>query len=275
MLDIILLIMGIGGFGLASYLDLKYTEFPDWLPYGMIASILLFRAAFSVYYWEFSGLFQSIIFGLGFLVFGLIFYFLKQWGDGDAWLLGVMGFLFPNSMFQLKSAVIPDFLSIIINFFLISFFYIIVYSVAIGWNKPDVKKIFYSKLKGEGKICVILGFVFLLVYSVFIIYTIPFSLFSVKGIIMQAILPVLMVFSIIFFYYAKAVESKLFRKKIKASDLRVGDVIIGSRWKGLTELDVKKLKKKGGHFWIKEGVRFAPVYLITLIVSIIIGSLIF
>ena len=67
----------------------------------------------------------------------------------------------------------------------------------------------------------------------------------------------------------------VFKRKIDASRVRIGDVPIGYRWKGLTEKEVQKIKKKGNKITIKEGVRFAPVFVITIILTILFGNLLF
>jgi hypothetical protein len=86
-------------------------------------------------------------------------------------------------------------------------------------------------------------------------------------------LPALFAAVLIFIRYGRFVEQNLFRKRIPARKLRVGDVLIGEKWKGLTEGEVRRLKRKGGSVWIKEGVRFAPAFIITLYVTLFLGSM--
>jgi len=119
MLDFILLAIGIVGFGLAGYWDLKTTEFPDWLPYSMIILALLFRGIFGFIQSDWWILGNSVFVGVVFLSLGLLLYFLRQWGDGDAWLLGALGFLFPTSSFQINTF-FPFPLTILFNFLLVS-----------------------------------------------------------------------------------------------------------------------------------------------------------
>jgi len=66
----------------------------------------------------------------------------------------------------------------------------------------------------------------------------------------------------------------MFKKQIDVKDLRAGDVPVKGKWRVMTEKEVMILKKRGGKIWIKEGIRFAPVFLITMFVSIFYGSLI-
>jgi hypothetical protein len=86
-------------------------------------------------------------------------------------------------------------------------------------------------------------------------------------------LPALFAAVIVFIRYGRFVEQNLFRKRIPVSKLNVGDVLIAEKWKGLTQKEISRLRKKGGRVWIKEGVRFAPVFIITLYATLFLGSL--
>ena len=44
-------------------------------------------------------------------------------------------------------------------------------------------------------------------------------------------------------------------------------------WEGITEKELKKIKKSGKKFiWIKEGVRFAPAFPLALLFTILVGD---
>ncbi len=273
MLDIILLIIGFAGFGIAGYLDLKNTEFPDLIPYGMIAAILVARAAYSVYSGSFSGLFESVFIGLAFLGVGFALYLLKQWGDGDAWLLGVLGFLLPNNLITKQLNFVPAYFSLLINFFLVSFFYLIAYSAAIGMRSSNVKRLFLKRVRGEARTTIALSAVFLVSYSAIIFYLNSVSAIRAGLLGMYVFFPALVVFVVFFQGYAKAVEKIMFKRKINVKQLRPGDVLVGDRWRGLTKQELRKMRKENKAVWIKEGVRFAPSFLITLVVTLFFGSL--
>ncbi|MCJ7816882.1 MAG: hypothetical protein MUP55_03405 [Candidatus Aenigmarchaeota archaeon] len=276
----ILLAVGTAGFGLGAYWDLKTTEFPDWLPYSIIIAAVGVRAVFSYLLGEWWILFSSLIVGLLFLGFGLILYFMKQWGDGDAWLLGSLGFLFPTySAFEIAANPFQFFgqfpfpIIMLFNFFLISFCYLVAYSIALGIKHRKAAAKFKKELKKDSRniILLIAGFSALCLAMVFylnISLGIPISnMYNLLS------LPILFAAVIIFIRYGRFVEQNLFRKRIPAKNLRVGDVLIGEKWKGLTEKEIEKLRKKGGSVWIKEGVRFAPAFIITLYVTLFLGSL--
>ncbi len=273
MLGWILLAIGIAGFGLAGALDLKTTEFPDWLPYTMIAGTLAVRAVFSFLEGNIWIIGSSVIVVFVFLGFGLLLYFTRQWGDGDAWLLGALGFLFPNSAGFQPSGALPFPAVMIFNFFLIAFVYLIIYSIALGIRNPEIARKFFaglrSNLKGIASLILAFG-----IACVFLVYFLNASWGIPLAAMMNLfLLPVFFAFIIIFMHYGRFMEQSFFKKQISVKDLRVGDVPVGERWRVLDKEEVKKLKKKGGKIWIKEGVRFAPVFIITLFVTLFFGNL--
>ena len=140
MFEWILLAIGVVGFGLASYWDVKTTEFPDWLPYVMIVLALIIKGVHSFMDWDIWIILSSAMAGCGLLALGYAMYFLKQWGDGDAWLLGALGFLFPASSLLIRPLVYPFMFVMLFNFFIVSFFYLIAYTMAVGLRNRRIMK---------------------------------------------------------------------------------------------------------------------------------------
>ncbi len=272
-MGLILLGVSVAGFGLAGYWDLKTTEFPDWLPYVMIALALGIRGVFSFLTGDFSYIIYSIMIGMAFLGFGLLLYWLKQWGDGDAWLLGAMGFLFPDSGGFAVATLLPFPLTLLFNFFFIAFFYLLVYSVALGLKSPKVSRKFLGELShARREFCGLVGVFALACVGLMGYVTWQFGM-PVWSLMYVLAFPPLLLSVLVFTRYGRFVENNLFKKMIPVSILRVGDVLIKDRWRGLTEEEVRKLKKKGGKVWIKEGIRFAPVFVITVLVTLMWGNL--
>jgi len=277
MLDILLLAIGVIGFGIAAYWDLKTTEFPDWLPYSIIIAALAVRGVFALLTGDLSIITNSIVIGLGFLIFGYALYVLKQWGDGDAWLLGALGFLFPDpaGFVQLFHSPFPFYYDQIFNFFFVSFIYLILYSLAIGLKGPGVWKEFKENLAKDKKI---LGGIIILFAAIslgvtsYLHYMLFVPIYNLYNILL---LPFLFAFLILFIRYGRHIEKNLFRKEIDSKDLRVGDVPVDDKWRVLDKKEVEKLKKKGGKIWVKEGVRLAPVFIISMFVSLLYGNVIY
>ena len=279
MLELILFAVGILGFGAAAYFDLRYTEFADWLPYGMIILVLAIRTIFSIFTGNFLILTNSIIFGLLFLGLGFLLYFTKQWGDGDAWLLGVLGFLFPDKesmiFFHGYGSIIPFYLTLIFNLFLVSLFYIVAYSLVLGAKNKSVRKEFSLSLKRSKKGVLGLSATVLVAVLIWTLYFVYFQ--STYSFLLFPFYSAVGLIYLLYFFskYAKAIEKKAFTKKIPTSKLKVGDVLVSDKWRGLTKKDIQKLRKTKKFVEIKEGIRFAPVFLITVLVTALYGGLLF
>jgi len=273
MLELLLLAIGVIGFGLAAYWDVKTTEFPDWLPYFIIVASLIAKAGFSFVTGNFSLLIDGIVIGVAFLAFGLLLYYTKQWGDGDAWLLGALGFVFPTSLPAASTLLMPLPVMLLFNFFFVAFFYLILYSLVVGIMSENTYTKFKKELKGDAKAIVTPIIVFAGAAVGALIYLNALTLVPLELAALIASLPVVFAALILFMRYGRFVENNLFRRKIPVSRLKVGDVPVGERWRVLTRKEVTALKKKGGHIWIKEGVRFAPVFIITLLLTYFYGNL--
>jgi prepilin signal peptidase PulO-like enzyme (type II secretory pathway) len=184
-----------------------------------------------------------------------------------------MGFLWPDSGFFSTATLLPFPLAMLFNFFLIAFFYLLVYSIALGIRSPKVSRKFLSELGQARK--GIAGIIGLFTVACIVLMAVVAYQFGVPldRLLYILIFPPLLLSVLVFTRYGRFVEENLFKKQIPASKLRVGDVLISDRWRGLTEKEVSSLKKKGGQVWIKEGVRFAPVFVITVLVTLFFGNL--
>ncbi len=274
MLEILLLGIGIAGFSLAGYWDLRYTEFPDWLPYSMIIFALLFRGIFAFLENDWWILGNSVIAGGSFLALGLLLYFAKQWGDGDAWLLGALGFLFPERPGFGAETFFPFPLTLLLNFLFISLVYLVIYSLVLGFVNKGIGEKYTKRLEKEKKrIAAWSGVFFAISWGFAFLIHIRFSadFFRLYHLLL---IPFIFIAILLFSYYAKIVEEEIFRKRIKTTELKEGDVVLGGRWRGLTADEIERLKKKTKYVWVKEGVRFAPVFVFTMLISIFYGDLI-
>jgi Flp pilus assembly protein protease CpaA len=274
----ILLGIGVVGFGAGAYWDIKSTEFPDWLPYSMIVAALGVRGTFSLWSGDYSAILNSVMWGVIFLGIGLGMYYTKQWGDGDAWFLGVMGFLFPDSAGagSIQGATMFGFpfpVVFLFNFFLVAFVYLIVYSIILGVRNPKESGKFLGELKGSSKEIAVMVISFTVVCAGLAYYLYAVFSATLQSIYMILVFPLLLLFVLVFMRYGRFVEANLFKRKIPARKLRIGDVLISDKWRGLTEKEVARLKKKGKPVVIKEGVRFAPVFIITMLLTLFYGNL--
>jgi Flp pilus assembly protein protease CpaA len=271
----VLLAIAVLGFGYAAYKDLRTTEFPDWLPYAIILLAIGARGAFAFVLADWWILVSSLFMGALLLGSGLLLYYTKQWGDGDAWLFGALGFLYPSTagLPEVSVSIIPFPLIIIFNFFMLSFLYLVVYSVALGLrNKKELHTFFISlrkDIKGIGLVTA--GFA--AACAAFGTYLFSVGRVPPFLIYMFFVFPGFLLALLVFIRYGRFVENNLFKRQINVSDMKSGDVPADAKWKVMTPKELAELKKRGGKIWIKEGVRFAPVFIITVLVTLFYGSL--
>jgi len=281
MLGIISVIIGLVGFGWAGWKDLRTTEFPDWVPYSMIFAALILRGVFSFLEGNYMLLLNSAIVGCVLLGFGLLLYHFRQWGDGDAWLLGALGFLFPDGLGFDAAAfsggnlalfanfpVSPFPLLMVFNFFFVAFFYIVVYSVVVGLRSREAGKFFRDFRKDLIRIVGITVVFTLGIFGVFYYAGMPAQVFS-----FVVLFPPLLFLLLVFLHYGRFIEGNVFKKRISVKELREGDVPVGEKWRVLGRKEIRALQKKGGKIWIKEGVRFSPVFFLTILVMLLYGNL--
>lgn len=274
MLGLLLLIVGLVGFGWAGVSDLRTTEFRDEIPYGIITAALVIRGLTAILANNVSIFLNSLMYGILFLGFGLFLYHLNQWGDGDAWLLGALGFLFPDPAGFSFNFILPFPLVLLFNFLFVSFAYLIIYSIAVG-AASGVGKTFFHELKGQARDIVSVTLLFSLILFGLLAYLLKNPILGFELILLWPLLvsPLLLFGMLVFVKYGRFIERRVFRKRVPVSKLRVGDVPVNQKWKVMTKSELRKLKARGGSIWIKEGVRFAPVFVITLILTLFYGVL--
>ena len=271
----ILLAIGLAGFSLGAYWDIRTTEFPDWLPYSIIISALGVRALFAFFYSDPAILTGSILTGVLFLGFGLALYYTKQWGDGDAWLLGGLGFLFPTETGFAPSSQFPFPVTMLFNLFVISFVYLLLYSFGMGIVSRHLSGRFFSQLRNDLKGIARIALAFTAAVTVFSVFALYYFRIPFHALWIAALSPFILLSILFFMRYGRFIENEVFRKKVPVSKLREGDVLANDRWRGLTREDIQEMQKTGGYVEIKEGVRFAPVFAITLLVTLFYGNLLF
>ncbi len=277
----LLVFISLVGTAISGYIDLKTTEIPDEIPLAMVIIGLLIRFGFSLFTGDWRFLFFPALIGAGFFLFGIIMYFTGQWGGGDAKVLGAVGILIGTLPEGIVSySIFPFFLNIFFNVFLVGAAYIIVYALLISVRNKKIKKYFLKSLKA-GKIeflvfvsaiLIILGlnvFIFWSNFGIVFLWPSIGAFFGCMGLYFL-------------WKFLKTVEKVGFYKKIKTEKLREGDMIgedvkeldLNKRIiRGLTKEEVDKIRKIKDKIWVREGVRFAPVFFITIVVTILFGNL--
>ncbi|MEM5798004.1 MAG: prepilin peptidase [Candidatus Aenigmatarchaeota archaeon] len=233
----------------AGLLDLKTTEFPNWIPYSLIASILAINIIRSFSIPDISIFIGSLTFGMIFLAAGLLLYAARAWGDGDAWLFGSLGFIFYFSP-----------LKILIVFSITALIYTILYSFYIGLRNDKVLKAFKKEIRTKRNVlCIIFS-----VFTLFSIFT--YNLLKQPIIIF---LPLFILFILFYIPFALHVERICFRKRIHVSELTMNHIPIKSLLRNMKPEELERLKKRNGYIWVKEGIRFSPVFFLTLLFTLV------
>ncbi|MBI3190100.1 prepilin peptidase [archaeon] len=259
----LLVLIAISGSVLAGLWDLKTTEVPDEIPLLMIVlgiSLLFVEATIKA---DFYQLFVSLVTGTVVLFLGLLNYKHGGWGAADAWIFASIIYMIPffnNRLF------VMDFF---FNFLIVAAIYTIVYAIALGFKNSYVFSYVSKAARKQLHIVVGVPVIFSVLVSVLLAFRGIYNAFASAATFAAVLLAML------FWVYAKSVEKYVFRKKIPVSKLRAGDVLEDMVWKGLTEEEVMKIKKTKRFVFIKEGIRFVPVFPITLVITLLLGNLLF
>ena len=286
MLEILLLTITITYLVIASISDLKTKEVPDFISYSLIIIALTLRLLYSLTTKDFTYLIQGLIGFAIFVALAFLFYYTKIWGGGDAKLLMGLGAVFPTYPKILLNYFIPNLnlpflLILIINILIIGSIYGILWSIILAtMNKKqflkEIKPI-YTKYKLLTSLFLILSI--LILSSILIIPETKIKLMMLALSIIVLIYPYLIIFT-------KTIEKSCLIKNTDIGDLTEGDwlakdvksnnkVILSKRITEIEKKHIQLLKKhKIKKVLIKQGIPFIPSFLLSVIISLILGSLI-
>ncbi|MCD6477898.1 MAG: prepilin peptidase [Candidatus Aenigmarchaeota archaeon] len=274
-----LITVGIVGSGIAGYFDLKTTEIPDEIPVIMIIIGLILRGAYFLLTGNLMFLLIPAAVAGAFFGFGLLMYYFGQWGGGDAKLLAAMGFLIGN--IPIGCGLFPTYLNYFLNVFLVGAAYIITYAFAMSIINKKISSAFFKSLKGDVKEFSI--FTTVIIVSTFMISLFFWYTLGTYEIMIMAPIILMGISLYILWKFLKTVEEVGFRKKISTRNLKEGDMLgedlpklnLNSKIiRGLTKEEIKKIRKVRKTIWIREGVRFGPVFCIAAIVTFLYGNLV-
>ncbi len=261
MLEIIILLAVVGSV-IAGLWDLRTTEVPDPIPIGMVAIGIVFWIGNWLLTGDSTSLIVSLVVGTALLAAGLLLYKKGQWGGADAWILAAIGYMIP--FYRGEIFILPY----ILNFMLVSIVYTVIYSIVIGLLNRKIFLYVKKDFIQNAKLLIAVP-----VTVIAVLFAASFALPQTVG--LSARLLPLIVLLMLFWRYALVIEKHVFRKKIPASRLRKGDVLENGNWVGLTESQIKRLRKTKRFVVIKDGMRFVPVFAIALVLTLLYGNLFF
>jgi len=245
----------------ATIQDVRTREIANWLSFSLIIFALGFRFFYSLFNEGGFGFFYQGLIWLGIMfVVGNLFYYMRMFAGGDAKLMIALG-----SVLSFSHNFYTN-LRIFGVFFFLFLFIGAIYGFIYSWvltlkNFKGFKTEFSKKINTNKKIIypiMILGII-LMVSGFYSQFLFMIGLFVL-------ILPY-------FYFYAKSVDEVCMVKKIKTiklmegdwlhKDLKIGKKLIKATWSGLAKDDIKFIRSKQESIFIRQGIPFTPVFLIS------------
>jgi len=279
-MEIIIATIVLTGLIIGSYTDLKTREVPDWLNFSLVAIGLGANSIFSLVYWDYTFIVNSLSgFGLFFL-FAILMYYTGQWGGGDSKMIMGMGALIGFDIFFRG---FPVAISLLFNILIVGAAY------GLTWSIVLVIKNFKKFKKEVSKVKSRIRNILLIVMGLFLIASLVVNDYGLRtSLVILALAPILIYY---LYVYVKAIENVCMLKFVEPSKLTEGDwiakdvVVDGKKITGPKDLgiSIEKIKKlvnfykkgKIKKILIKEGIPFVPSFLIGYLVTLIFGNLIF
>jgi Flp pilus assembly protein protease CpaA len=252
----------------ATIQDFKKREVANWINFSLIIFAMGARFFYSLFSNDGFNFFLQGVIGLGiFFIFGNLLYSLKIFAGGDAKLMISLGAILPfSSNFIINLKIYALFFCV---FFVTGAIYGILFSlILVLRNFKKFIKEFSKQFKINKKICFIffISGILVLCFGFFERFMVYFGL---------------LIFFFPFLYiYAKSVEegmmilnldvSKLTEGDWLYKDLKVGKKVIRAKWDGLSNKEIREIRKRFNKVKIKQGIPFVPVFLISFIILILI-----
>ena len=253
--------------------DLHRREVDNLWNFSLIGLALDYRAAVSVFEWNYWFLLNGLI-GLGiFLLLGNLFYYSRLFAGGDAKLLIALGPVLPLSYDWIVNLKI--FITFILLFLIGGSIYSIFYAFGLmsaNWDK--FKTEFAKKLASSLKmiLIVLIG----VITWVIIMFFLEEKELILIGLIFL-LFPILFVFS-------KAIEESCLVKKVSPEKLTIGDWLykdikvgrktIKKNWEGVSASELDFIREKyRGEILVKQGIPFTPGFLIGFIGLLVLSWL--
>ncbi len=268
----------------ATVIDLKTKEIPNWINFSLILIGFCIFLIKSISQNSINPILKSITYFLIFSAIGLIMYYTKQWGGGDSKLLMGIGATLPTypafllEFFNPKLTIsLPT--TFLINLIIFGSFYGLGYTLYLILKHKkiifqefthSIKK--YKKLNNFSIFSLALGFLLVIVSA---------NSFGKIVAIIFLIFPIILIYLL---FLTKSTEKLTMHKKIKTSKLVEGDwiteevlinnkVIYSPNQIGVNKKQIKLIQKDKKEIKIKDGIAFAPPFLMSLIISIIYGNI--
>ena len=270
----------------ASINDLRKREVPNWVNYGLILTGLGLSLLHSAITFNWSFALFSVIGAVAALVLAAIMFYTGQWGGGDSKLLIGMGAALglKTSMAWPFSSLEDTFVSFLFNLVVVSLAYAVVWGAILGIkHKKKFGVAFRKQLKSYANIRKV---VFVLCALGLVVAIVPgdvLARFAALGLAAISFLTLYLSVA------SKAIERACLLKNLSPLKLTEGDWIAkdvvvdgkricGPKDLGIDKSQIRKLvalyqRKKIRVVLVKEGLPFAPTFLIAYVITIFFGNL--
>ena len=272
---------------IATISDIKTQEIPDSLNFSFVF-IGIFVNALRTFTSNDNSylLFSLLTFGAFFIV-GRLMYYSKQWGGGDAKLLAGLGALIPIYPMLTKGLIWAKTtnyfgLDFFINLIIVGAVYTIIYAIYLSIiNRKkfaeNFKELYSSKKTKKFEKIIWILVVLINIAGFFVLKT------NSERTLVLSISLLLLLFNYLL-VFTKAIEKTTMYKTISTQKLREGDCIT-SKLKsedkliyspsvhGVKKSQIELIQKHFKEVPIKEGISFAPTFLIAFLVTILKGNL--
>ena len=249
--------------------DFRSLEVANWWNFSLIVFVLAYRSFLSVSKANYWYVLWGVI-GLG--IFWIIsegFYYARMFGGGDTKLLMALGTILPLSLQWQENLQIA--IIFLMMFLFSAAIYGTVYSIVLVIIKYNSFKKEYDMLsKNYKKEILSLVFLSIIFLALSLIFNIPAGVW----------LSILILISPFLLISAKSIENTCLIRKVAVSKLTIGDWIVEKvkigrktikpNWQGLSEEELKTIKKYKGKVKVKYGIPFTPAFLFGIIGMVII-----
>jgi len=245
----------------ATFQDIKKREVANWLNFSLVSFALAYRLFYSVINEDYMFFVYGLV-GWGlFVVLGYAFYYGRVFAGGDSKLLMAIGAVLPFESFYDLFYVSIGFLFLL---FLVGTVYSVIYSIFISIKqRKRFAKQWNIKIKNSKIVFAIMGI--LVIASAFVFIDDLFILFiSIFGIVFIGLL----------YIYLLAVDKCMISlhkpEELSEGDWLIDDVRVNGKWirksvHGLSLNEIRLLQKSKKSVYIKVGIPFIPVFLISFI----------
>lgn len=273
---------------IATISDIKTTEISDFLNYSFIFIGLFIYGLKSLLVNDSIYFIYSLSSVAAFFILGTIMYYTRQWGGADSKILMALGALIPiypeiiSKTFPIR---ISQFFGIdlFINLLVVGALYSLGFLVyLIIKNREEFKKEF-KKIYTRKEIKILEKIIWI---SVLLINILGSTLFvhSLQQRLMFTISVTLLIVNYLILTI-KTVENISMYKTISTKRLRVGDyitkelkhnhkIVYKPCVHGINEKQMKEIQKHFSEVEIKDGIVFAPVFLVATIITLLFGNVI-